>query len=98
MVDRQCIDEFLDYNFIPFNKKQCIKRIFLVWIVSAIVCFIAGRYVFWIVPLGCVDILISVIFIVLSIKYSKSRISRYLVDGVFWLYMAVILNFTHMVL
>jgi uncharacterized membrane protein YdcZ (DUF606 family) len=92
MMDKQHIEEFLDYNFIPFNKKQCIKRILFIWIFSAIVCFLDNRYVFWILPLGCVDVFISIFFAVLIVKYSELRISRYLFDGIFWLYISVILD------
>lgn len=92
MVNFEQINAFINYNYTPFNKAQCIKRLFAVWITSAILCFIGSKFILWMLPLGIADLLLSVMFITLVVRYSQSQISRYLCDGIFYLYIAVILN------
>ena len=48
--------------------------------------------VFWILLLGCIDLVLSVFFIILIVKYSHSKISRFLCDGIFFLYVSIVLN------
>lgn len=44
------------------------------------------------VPVGLLSLLITAAFIVLMVRFSSLRISRYLCDGIFGLYIAVIMN------
>lgn len=92
MVNDRRVKEFLDYNYMPFNRIQCIKRLFIVWIMSTILCFIGKPLALWIVSVVLFNISLSVLFAVLIFKYSISPISRYLCDGTFFLYISVILN------
>ena len=43
-------------------------------------------------PVGLLSLLITAAFIVLMVRFSRLRISRYLCDGIFGLYIAVIMN------
>ena len=56
MVNNKQINAFINYNYIPFNKKQCIKRIILIWLFSAMLSIISNMKVFWILLLGCIDL------------------------------------------
>ncbi len=92
MVNSEQINAFINYNYIPFDKKQCIKRLLIIWIASTILCFIRKPVLLWVLLLGIVDLLLSIVFIALVVRYSQLQISRYLCDGLFYLWMAVILN------
>ena len=83
---------YLDYNYIPFKKTQCVGRIFIVLLSGAGLCLIRERSLLWAVPVGLLSLLITAAFIVLMVRFSRLRISRYLCDGIFGLYIAVIMN------
>lgn len=86
------IAAYLDYNYIPFKKMQCVGRIFIVLLSGAGLCLIRERSLLWAVPVGLLSLLITAAFIVLMVRFSRLRISRYLCDGIFGLYIAVIMN------
>lgn len=86
------IAAYLDYNYIPFKKTQCVGRIFIVLLSGAGLCLIRERSLLWAVPVGLLSLLITAAFIVLMVRFSSLRISRYLCDGAFGLYIAVIMN------
>jgi len=86
------IAAYLDYNYIPFKKTQCVGRIFIVLLSGAGLCLIKERSLLWAVPVGLLSLLITAAFIVLMVRFSRLRISRYLCDGIFGLYIAVIMN------
>ncbi|MED9994560.1 MAG: hypothetical protein U0I98_08150 [Oscillospiraceae bacterium] len=86
------IAAYLDYNYIPFKKTQCVGRIFIVLLSGAGLCLIRERSLLWAVPVGLLSLLITAAFIVLMVRFSRLRISRYLCDGIFGLYIAVIMN------
>lgn len=92
MVKKSQITAFINYGYIPFKKGQCIRRIFVILISSAGLCLIGTRSLLWSVSVGIADLLVVAMFSVLMVKYSSSPISRYLCDGVFSLYIAIILN------
>ena len=92
MVKYQCMESFINYNYIPFSKMQCIKRILLIWFFGFLLCVLGKNNVSWAILLGVVNICISGMFVYLMMRLSQSNISRFLCDGVFYLHMAVILN------
>lgn len=83
---------FLDYGYVPFRKAQCVGRIFIVLLSGTGLCLIRERSLLWAVPVGLLSLLITAAFIVLMVRFSRLRISRYLCDGIFGLYIAVIMN------
>ena len=83
---------FLDYGYVPFRKAQCIRRIFIVLLSGAALCLIGERSLLRAVPVGLLSLLITAAFIVLMVRFGSLRISRYLCDGIFGLYLAVVLN------
>ncbi len=90
--DIEQIRAFVMYNYIPFNKMQCVKRLLAIWITSLMLCLVGGPTVPWILILGVFDLFLSAIFLHLALKHSQSQISRYLCDGIFYLYLAVFFN------
>ena len=91
-LNAEDIAAYLDYNYIPFKKTQCVGRIFIVLLSGAGLCLIRERSLLWAVPVGLLSLLITAAFIVLMVRFSRLRISRYLCDGIFGLYIAVIMN------
>lgn len=83
---------FLDYGYVPFRKAQCVGRIFIVLLSGTGLCLIRERSLLWAVPVGLLSLLITAAFIVLMVRFSRLRISRYLCDGIFGLYIVVIMN------
>lgn len=92
MVNVEYIIDFVNYNYSPFSKKQCIKRIALVWIASVALCLVGDKSLLWMIPLAIADLLLTLLFVGIILKYSKSKVSRYLCDGAFGMHFAVILN------
>ncbi len=91
MVNRGNIFSFLNYNYTPFSRKQCLIRILLIWILS-LLCLIGKFSLILMCILLFFNIVISTVFSVLIIRFSNTKISRYLCDGLFCLYIAIILN------
>ena len=83
---------FLNYGYVPFRKAQCVGRIFIVLLSGAGLCLIRERSLLWAVPVGLLCLLITAAFIVLMVRFGSLRISRYLCDGIFGLYLAVVMN------
>ena len=85
------IQHFLDYQYIPFSKKQCGQRIVLLWVLSLVSVFVGTQAVTWAVLLAVPNLIISVLFALLMLRYPQSRIARYLCDGVTFLHLSVLL-------
>ncbi len=94
MVNMKNIISFLDFNYTPFSRKQCIKRLFVIWILSIVLCFIGKFYIILACLITFLNIVISIVFCTLIIKFQKAKISRFLCDGLTFLYIAIILNIT----
>lgn len=90
--DLEQIEAYLSYGYTPFRKEQCVERIIGAWVASAVLLVIGERSVAWAVPLGLCCLLITALFITLTVRHSKERLSRYLCDGVFSLYLALLLD------
>lgn len=92
MVNNKNILAFLNYNYTPFSKVQCIKRALMVWAANAALCLVNQPFELWIVPLAIANVMVSMLFTALMAKFSQTQSARYLCDGIFYLYMAVLLN------
>ncbi|MBQ6708095.1 MAG: hypothetical protein IJM97_04005 [Clostridia bacterium] len=93
MVNYEKIERFINYNYIPFSVSQCIKRLVGIWGLSMAVCLIGERHPLWFIILGTFDVLISITFFRLICKMKTSKSARFLCDGVFYLYIALVLDF-----
>lgn len=83
---------FINYNYIPFSKSQCIKRLVTIWLLSIGVSLVGTHTIIWSLVFSVINIVVSIIFIVLILKFSLSKIARFLCDGITFLYIAIILN------
>lgn len=92
MVNVENIWFFINYNYEPFSKKQCIKRLAFIWFFSLLMCLIGARLEILEAGIVIANIGISSFFLVLVFKYSTLKISRFLCDGVTYFYIAIILN------
>ena len=92
MINGENVNAFINYNYVPFSKTQAIKRMIMIWISSAVLCFFGKGSMLWVIPTGIVSLSISGFFVVLITKYHFSKNARYMCDGVFYLYMSIILN------
>ena len=90
--DLEQIEAYLSYGYTPFRKVQCVERIIGAWVASAVLLVIGERSVAWAVPLGLCCLLITALFAALTARHSEKRLSRYLCDGVFSLYLALLLD------
>ena len=94
MISRDNISSFVDYNFKPFCKVQALKRILLIWILSLPMCFLGNNSIGWILIVTSIDIAITVFFAKLIRNFSRLKTSRFLCDGITYLYISIILNLT----
>mgnify|MGYP004501215019 CR=1 FL=1 len=92
MVNNKNILAFLNYNYTPFSKAQCIKRALMVWAASTALCLVNQPLKLWIEPMAITNVIVSMLFTALVAKFSQTQFARYLCDGIFYLYMAVLLN------
>lgn len=92
MVNKKNILAFLNYNYMPFSKAQFIKRALMVWAAGAALCLVNQPLKLWIAPLVITNVIVSMLFTALVAKFSQTQPARYLCDGIFYLYMAVLLN------
>ena len=85
------LQHFLDHQYIPFSKKQCIQRILLIWLLSLVPVFVGTHSAAWALVLAALNLIISVLFVFLMARDPQSRLQRYLCDGVTFLHLAVLL-------
>lgn len=85
-------NSFVWFNYKPFDKNQCIKRLIFIWLLSVLICFIGNNGFIWLSIMSLFCVFVSVLFITLIKKYASSAKSRFLCDGVTCLYIAIILD------
>lgn len=90
MVSQE-IQNFLNYSYTPFSKKQCIRRLILIWLLSIILIFIGPKQLKWVLWAVSPTAIVSILFFFLIIRYPNLRISRFLCDGVAFLHIAILL-------
>lgn len=90
-MNQENLQHFLDHQYIPFSKKQCIQRILLIWALSLVPVFVGTQAVAWAFLLAVPNFIISILFVLLMLRYPQSRMARYLCDGVTFLQLSVLL-------
>jgi hypothetical protein len=91
MVKSNQIEEFINYNFIPFSKRQCIKRIFFIGIASYTLCILGLLSVPWVVVTSLL-FCIPALFLLLLTKSNDLKLNRFLCDGIYHMTMSIIFN------
>lgn len=92
MINEKKIAEFVNYEYKPFSKKECIKRIFLIWVLSTALCLLGQNNLAWFIVLFLINAFITVGFTYLLTKKSQEKSSRFLCDGTAYSYYSVLLN------
>lgn len=91
MLEEEKITDFINFNYVPFSKRNFINRLVFIWFMSVACIFFQFS-----IPILCVIftvcIVLTVLFSVLMIKYSESKITRFASDGLMCLFVSVILN------
>lgn len=93
MVQKKNMMNYIEYEYKPFSKTQCLVRLILIWILGVLMCMIGKDRLLWLVISLMINISISTIFGILIVKYSKAKISRFLCDGLTCLSVSIILAF-----
>ena len=98
MLERQNVKDFVYSNYIPFDKRQCFKRVILVWMMSAVVFgvtyLLEKQSLFWSISIGIVVLPVSVVAFLLCFRQMTNRlIPRLISDGLFGLSLSVIFMF-----
>ena len=85
------LQHFLDHQYTPFSKRQCIQRMIVIWLLSLVPVFVGTHSAAWALVLAVLNLIISVLFVFLMVRDPQSRLQRYLCDGVAFLHLAVLL-------
>jgi len=82
MVNNKNIKFFINYNFTPFRKLQCIKRALFMWILNIPFYILGKSNIYFGVMFSIINFLVSVGFIVMMIKSANAKSSRFICDGI----------------
>lgn len=74
------IDLFLNYNYKPISKKNCVENILLVWFVSIWICVLGDNKMQWAIVVGVLDIAAVVVSLFLMIKHKNTPTARHSCD------------------
>lgn len=85
------ITHFIDYNFVPFSKGQCIKRMMFIWLLNIPFYFFKNSILFLGLFFSIINLIVSVCFIRLIYKFADSKSSRFICDGIMYLYISILL-------
>lgn len=91
MVNRDSVNNFINFSFIPFSKSQCIKRYIVIWILSISASVVGVHKFLWFTILAIVNIAVGFIFSVLCFKPDNKN-SRFISDGLTCFYTSVLLS------
>lgn len=91
MMNQDNILSFVNFNYTPFSRKQCIIRLFVTWLLSGL-CLVGSGKLISLFFVAFFDLLIGVVFGVLIVRFPKEKISRFICDGLTFLYASIILN------
>lgn len=90
--NKASIHAFINFQYKPFSRIQCIKNFFVLCVLSVGVCCIGKITLFWCVLLSILCISIFIQFLFLIVKYAKTKPARYASDCISFLGGAVLLN------
>lgn len=90
--DQTNIENFINYNYTPYSRGQCVKRIVWLLLACAVCGFVGGSSIVWI----CISALIfctAVSVLINNGRKNKGAMQqRFIGDGVFYLAMSLTLN------
>lgn len=92
MVDNKSINSFINYNYKELTKKECIKRIFCIWIFGLAVCLLGKSNIIYFALIIPICLLITIVICILTVRYLSSKGARFLCDGIATSFYSVMLN------
>ena len=92
MAVNQNILDFINYKYVPFSKGQCGCRILYLWLVGVALCLLPPHKPSWFFCIFLCTAFVSGIFIYLSVKLADKQTSRFLCNGLYFLYLSVFLT------
>lgn len=91
MLNKYSINSFINFNYAPFVRKQCLIRLLVILLLSAL-CLIGSSKLISLIFIILLDVLISIVFVLLIFKFPKEKSSRFICDGLTSLYDSILLN------
>lgn len=92
MVKNKSMESFINYNYKELTKGECIERILCVWLFGVAVCLLGKNNTIFFALIIPVCLAITLLISVLAAKYIKLKGSRFLSDGISWLFYSIMLN------
>ena len=84
MVKKQSVEDFINYNFKPFSRAQCIKRMIFIFLSGTAMCALGKDAIAAKVICGVTCAATVILFINLLSKHNEEKSLRFLCDGTFW--------------
>ena len=92
MEVNQNILDFINYQYVPFSKKQCGCRILYLWLASVVLCLLPPHKPSWFFCIFSGTVFVSGVFIYIMVKLANKQTSRFLCDGLYCLYLSILLT------
>lgn len=91
-MEKQKIENFINHGYRPYSRKENIKRIIFMWLLSFVTVYIGEHKSFWLVLLCTTNIFVSFVLGFTDFKHRHSKLSRYICDATTCSYYSVLLN------
>ncbi len=90
--DQTSIENFINYNYIPYSRRQCVKR--TIWLlISCAVCGNVGGLSYAWICVGALIFFAAVAVLINNGRKNKGAMQqRFIADGVFYLAISLTLN------
>lgn len=91
-MNRESIQKFLDYNYVPLTKSQTVARLFTVFLLSGVCWFLQRNNLSATITLLIANIIVLSILIYIWFVGVNRKNSRFLWDSVTFFYIPILLN------
>ena len=91
-MNRESIQKFLDYNYVPLTKSQTVARLFTVFLLSGVCWFLQRSNLSATITLLIANIIVLSILIYIWFVGVNRKNSRFLWDSVTFFYIPILLN------
>lgn len=93
-MTEQSIRNFINFHYQPLSASQIITRLIAVWILSIACCLLGSDRYLWAIGVLIPNLLLMGIILYILRIGIREKTSKFLWDGLTYMYMSVILNFT----
>lgn len=91
-MNKNNIQNFINYNFVPLSRCVCIKRLLIFWLLNIPFYLIDNFSIFFGIIFSIINLFVSVVFIKIAKNKTNNKESKFLCDGIACLYYSIILN------